>query len=124
MLIPESGNNIRTQRLRWLLHCVFFTLALTGFRAGEATEDSEGDTAGGAEANTEGISSAKTPRGDFWSNFNLNALDLNIYGLAYHPARETVNRNHLNNQFSSGLGLRYELSNSERGITFAEVGAY
>ena len=59
---------------------------------------------------------------DSW--FNPAALDLNIYGLAYHPDRETVHRKNLDNQVNPGLGLHYELTNSELGIAFAEAGAY
>ena len=58
----------------------------------------------------------------FW--FNPDALDLNIYGLAYHPDREAVHRKNLDNQVNPGLSLHYELTNSERGISFAEAGAY
>jgi hypothetical protein len=47
-----------------------------------------------------------------------------VYGLAYHPDRDTARREHLDNQVNPGLGLHYELANSERGITFAEIGAY
>ena len=47
-----------------------------------------------------------------------------MYGLAYHPDRETVHNNHLDNEVNFGLGLHYEFSNTERGITFGEVGAY
>jgi hypothetical protein len=51
-------------------------------------------------------------------------LDLNVYGLAYHPDRETVHRLHVDNEFNPGLGLHYELANDARGITFAEAGMY
>jgi hypothetical protein len=51
-------------------------------------------------------------------------LDLNVYGLSYHPDREAVHRLNLDNQVNPGLGLHYELANDERGITFAEAGAY
>jgi len=47
-----------------------------------------------------------------------------VYGLSYHPDRETVHRLRLDNEVNPGLGLHYELDNDERGITFAEVGAY
>jgi len=47
-----------------------------------------------------------------------------VYGLAYHPDRDTVHRKHLDNEVNPGLGLHYEFANTERGITFGEVGAY
>ena len=47
-----------------------------------------------------------------------------MYGLAYHPDRETVHSEHLDNEVNPGLGLHYEFSNTARGITFGEVGAY
>ena len=58
------------------------------------------------------------------TGFNLNALDLNVYGLSYHPDRETVHRENLDNQVNPGLALHYELVNDARGITFTELGAY
>ena len=58
------------------------------------------------------------------SRFRLDALSLNVYGLAYHPIASTVHRKNLDNEFNPGLGLHYELGNSTRGVTFAEVGAY
>lgn len=58
------------------------------------------------------------------SRFILDALDLNVYGLSYHPDRATVHRLRMDNQVNPGLGLHYELVNSERGITFAEAGTY
>jgi hypothetical protein len=56
--------------------------------------------------------------------FDIKKLDLNIYGLAYHPDRDTVHKENLDNEFNPGLGLYYELRNTERGITFAELGSY
>ena len=47
-----------------------------------------------------------------------------MYGFAYHPDRETVHERGLDNEFNPGLGLHYELRNTPRGVTFAEVGAY
>ena len=64
----------------------------------------------------------QTKPSDSW--FHPDALDLNIYGLAYHPDRETVHRKNLDNQVNYGLGLHYELTNSELGATFTEAGAY
>ena len=47
-----------------------------------------------------------------------------MYGLAYHPDRETVHRLHLDNEVNPGLGLHYDFIDNKRGVTFAEVGAY
>lgn len=59
---------------------------------------------------------------DSW--FDLDKLDLNVYGFSYHPDRETVHRLKLDNEVNPGLGLHYELVNSARGITFAQAGAF
>ena len=56
--------------------------------------------------------------------FSRGALDLNIYGMAYHPDRETVHEKDLDNEFNPGVGLHYEVRNTPRGVTFAEIGAY
>jgi len=58
------------------------------------------------------------------SRFRLDALSVNVYGLAYHPDRETVHREHLDNEFNPGLGLHYELDNDAMSVTFTEVGTY
>lgn len=52
------------------------------------------------------------------------ALDINVYGFAYHPERDTVQRLGLDNEFNPGLGLHYELFPARRGVTFVEAGAY
>jgi hypothetical protein len=59
---------------------------------------------------------------DSW--FNLRSLDINVYGLSYHPDRQAVHEQNLDNQINPGLALHYELSGSERGSTFLEAGAY
>ena len=79
-----------------------------------AVEDSSG--------NAVAKSPAQIDSSDY--EFHLDRLSLNVYGLAYHPDRETVHREHLDNEFNPGLGLHYELSNSPRGVTFAETGIY
>jgi hypothetical protein len=55
---------------------------------------------------------------------SLNGLDVNLYGLSYHPRREIVHRLHLDNEVNFGLGLHYEMASDARGLTFAEAGAY
>lgn len=84
----------------------FAALALTGFCA---------TTALAGETDASGNSGFR---------FDINKLDVNVYGLAYHPDRETVHRENLDNEFNPGLGLQYELRNTERGITFAQLGSY
>lgn len=86
------------------------SLALTGFANANA-----------AETDATQVSEQAWPAR---FQFDLAKLDLNIYGLAYHPDRERVERDNLDNEVNPGLGLHYELRNTERSITFAEIGAY
>jgi hypothetical protein len=51
-------------------------------------------------------------------------LFLDVYGLSYHTNRAGVHAAHLDNEFNPGLGLKYELAASSRGVTFAEAGFY
>jgi hypothetical protein len=85
-------------------------------------DDSSGRAVSAAGADASGISSGARALAE--TAPRINALDLNVYGFAYHPDREAIRRLGLDNEFNPGLGLRYELVNSERGITFAEMGAY
>jgi hypothetical protein len=94
---------------------------LTVFAAA-ANDEANGGVAGPAGTDAAGTSSIQVRPQD--SGFDLDALDLNVYGLSYHPDREAVHRLNLDNQVNSGLGLHYELDNDERGSTFAEVGTY
>jgi hypothetical protein len=99
-----------------VLRVIFVGLTLTGIGAAGADEGS------GASAGAPGNSSEQV-----WpavSGFRLDALEINVYGLSYHPDRETVHRLHLDNQVNPGLGLHYSLADDARGTTFAEVGAY
>ena len=105
-----------------VLRAVFAALALTVLGTAAADEDGSGAVAAGASVNASVIPSEQVEPQD--SRFHLDALSLNVYGLAYHPDRETVHRQHLDNEFNPGLGLQYELDNDARGVTFAEVGAY
>jgi len=97
---------------------VIFTTASTDASV-EPLQESR-PAAGSADTNVKPSQEARPAD----NGFNLNALDLNVYGLSYHPDRETVHRLHLDNEVNPGLGLHYELVNDARGITFAEVGAY
>lgn len=110
---------ITTHRACRVLRTVFVALALTGSGAMAADD---GGRVGGTGADATGVSSKQDRPAASW--FNLNALDLNVYGLSYHPDREAVRREHLDNEFNPGLGFNYELASDARGITFAQVGAY
>jgi len=58
---------------------------------------------------------------DFW---DLSLFELNVYGLSYHPDRNAVHKKNLDNQVNPGLALHYTLTDSDRGTSFAEGGAY
>jgi hypothetical protein len=115
-------SNIKTHHAYWVLRTVFIALALTGPATAQVNDAGSAGAAGGAGADASGILSSANKPVDAAPRFN--ALDLNVYGLAYHPDREAVHRLHLDNEFNPGLGLHYELVNNDRGITFTEVGAY
>lgn len=113
---------MKAQRTLSVLRAVFTVLALTVLGTAAADEGGSGAVAGSASINATAISSMSVEPPDSW--FNLDALDLNVYGFSYHPDREAVHRLHLDNEVNPGLGLHYELSDTERGTTFAEIGAY
>ena len=94
---------------------------MTAFGAAVAADISAGKPGESATESTRNTPQQAKPS-DSW--FNPDALDPNIYVLADHPDRETVHRKNLDNQVNPGLGLHYELTNSELGITFTEAGAY
>jgi len=108
------SRSIVNPRTLSVLRAVFAALALTMFGTA-AAEDSDG-----TDAVTTTPKQAESP--ESW--FQLDALSLNVYGLAYHPDRDTVHRENLDNEFNPGLGLHYELTNTARGVSFTEVGAY
>lgn len=58
------------------------------------------------------------------SRLELDAFDLNIYGLSYHPDREAARSRNVNNEINPGLGIHFEWPEDIRGNTFAEAGAY
>jgi len=47
-----------------------------------------------------------------------------IYGLSYHPDREGVHADGLDNELNLGLGLNYTIHEDERDIQFVEAGFY
>ncbi len=103
-----------------VLRTVFVFLALSWFGAAAADDEASSDLAGGTDA--AGNPSQRIAPADFW--LNLHALDLNVYGLSYHPNREAVHRKNLDNQVNPGLAIHYQLVDYERGTSFAEVGAF
>jgi hypothetical protein len=54
----------------------------------------------------------------------LDAFDLNIYGLSYHPDREAARSRNVDNETNPGLGIHFEWPENIRGNYFAEAGAY
>jgi hypothetical protein len=113
---------MKDHRTLSLLRVVLAGLALTMLGTAAANELGGVAMAAGAGSDAPAISSQKVETPDSW--FRIDALDLNVYGLSYHPDRDTVHRLNLDNEFNPGLGLHYEFSDTARGITFAEVGAY
>ena len=119
---PRACSSVPTSRnpgfsARSILRSIFVAIALAA--CGAAAAQAQGDAASPAASQT---SSDKDFPTDF--RFDADRLDLNIYGLAYHPDREKVKKENLDNQVNPGLGLHYELTNSARGIIFTELGAY
>ena len=51
-------------------------------------------------------------------------LNVHLYGFSYHPDRQGVRRNGLDNEINLGLGLNYEFHEDARGVAFVEGGAY
>jgi hypothetical protein len=105
-----------------VLRAVFAALALTVFGTAAADEGAGAAEAASTNTNATAVSSKQGEPKDSW--FNLEALELNVYGLSYHPDRETVHRENLDNQVNPGLALHYELANDARGVTFTELGEY
>ena len=51
-------------------------------------------------------------------------LNLHFFGFSYHPDREGVRRNGVDNERNLGFGLNYALREDEDGVRFAEGGLY
>jgi hypothetical protein len=51
-------------------------------------------------------------------------LNLNIYGLSYHPDRAGIHASRLDNEVNPGLGLSYEVHEDERGVVGLEGGFF
>lgn len=105
-----------------MLRAIFAAWALLWLGAAAAQGDGSGGGVGAAGPEAAGSSSSPVRPADF--RFNRDALDLNVYGLSYHPDRKTVHRLGLDNEVNPGLGLHYELVNDARGVAFADAGAY
>lgn len=121
MHAQEESRPIRVRRALPVLRAFLAGLALTMVITAEADESGDAMAANASDDATATSSNPVQPP-DSW--FSIDALDLNVYGFSYHPDRETVHRKHLDNEVNPGLGLHYEFSETERGITFAEIGAY
>lgn len=117
--VPKE--NLKIYHVFSVLRAILVGLALTGLNAA-AADDVGKAVANGAGTDATGMSSPQSRPEEFW--FKLDALDINVYGLAYHPDREAVHRLNLDNQVNTGLALHYALIDDRRGITFAEAGEY
>ena len=96
---------------------VGLSLTESGARAAEEGRDahrSDPDVAGSKSA----VEEPALPRR------GLDAFDLNIYGLSYHPDREAARSRNIDNETNPGLGIHYEWPEGIRGNYFAEAGAY
>jgi len=51
-------------------------------------------------------------------------LNVHVYGFSYHPDRDGVRRNGVNNEFNIGIGLNYTLREDEDAVSFLEAGVY
>lgn len=100
-----------------MLQAVIVALTLAWPGAAAAQDDGSRSQGGAAGPDAAASSSKPVRSADSW-------LDLNVYGLSYHPDRKTAHRLNLDNEVNPGLGLHYALVNDARGVTFAEVGAY
>lgn len=111
------GGAIRKYR-RWKgLGCALVGLSLTGSGAGVAAEGRAHDDPELAGQKSATEQPALPRRG-------LDAFDLNIYGLSYHPDREAARSLNVDNEINPGLGIHFEWPEDKRGNTFAEAGAY
>lgn len=110
---------IRMYRRCRVLECVLVGLSLTGSAAGAANEGRDaGRTDPEAAAQASVTEQPARPRR------GLDAFDLNIYGLSYHPDREAARSRNIDNETNPGLGIHFEWPEDKRGNTFAEAGAY
>jgi hypothetical protein len=104
-----------------IIRAISLALAMNVLNASAAAPDTP-DKAEDAAMTSLTRSSRPMPAANTW--LDPDRLDLNVYGLAYHPDREAAHRLNLDNEFNPGLGLRYELYRDANGITFGEVGFY
>ncbi|MFA6901839.1 MAG: hypothetical protein WC236_02020 [Gallionellaceae bacterium] len=52
------------------------------------------------------------------------SINLQVFGLSYHPDREGSREKHLNNEINFGLGVTHRYHNDERGVAILEAGFY
>lgn len=55
---------------------------------------------------------------------SLRKISILLYGLSYHPDKQGVRRDKLDNERNWGLGINYEFFEDTRGVGFIEAGAY
>lgn len=116
---PGADSGGRNQEVPTVggLGCVLVGLSLTGSGAGVAAEGR-----GRADPELAGPKSAMEQPA--LSRRGLDAFDLNIYGLSYHPDREAARSRNIDNETNPGLGIHYEWPEDIRGNYFVEAGAY
>ena len=64
---------------------------------------------------------AEYPQGIRPANYPRQ-LNLNVFGLSYHPDRTGTRDRHLDNELNPGLGLNYEFHNDARGVATLDAG--
>ena len=102
---------MRTLTAGRLIRAIFIALAFAAIEGASAASDTPSAPDGAASGESD-------------YSFSIDKLDLNVYGLSYHPDREAVHTKDLDNQVNWGLGLHYSLKDSDRGTTFLEAGSY
>ncbi len=106
------------------IYCVLCTvlLALAIDGPDAAADGADAPTARPAQLNVLRPSLKPLESRDVW--VNPDALDVNLYGLTYHPDRARARHLNLDNEFNPGLGLHYEYHSNQQGVAFGESGAY
>lgn len=102
--------------VRWL-PTLALALALGG--CGTVERKSEPTLARAAAGTV--ASGAEYPQGIRPEN-SRRQLNLNVFGLSYHPNRAGTRDRHLDNEINPGLGLNYELHNDARGVATLDAG--
>ena len=90
-----AGGNLRSYRAWPQVISIVIAFAFTSVAAAGQPDAADG--------------SATSASQDTDSWFDIDRLDLNVYGLSYHPDREAVHKKDLDNQVNWGLGLHYSV---------------